>query len=29
VAEKTGLPLKQLYEVAEKLTAGGLLEAVD
>jgi aminopeptidase-like protein len=29
VAEKTGLPLKQLYEVAEKLAAGGLLEAVD
>ncbi len=29
IAEKTGLPLKQLYEVAEKLTAGGLLEAVD
>jgi aminopeptidase-like protein len=28
VAEKTGLPLKQLYEVAEKLAAGGLLEAV-
>jgi aminopeptidase-like protein len=28
VAEKTTLPLKQLFEVAEKLTAGELLEAV-
>ena len=28
VAEKTGLPLKQLYEVAEKLTRDGLLEMV-
>jgi len=28
VAEKTGLPLRQLHEVAQKLVAGGLLEEV-
>jgi len=28
VAERTGLPMRQLYEVAEKLVAGGLLEEV-
>ncbi len=28
VAEKTGLPLRQLHQAAEKLLAGGLLEAV-
>jgi aminopeptidase-like protein len=28
VAEKTGLPMQQLHEVAEKLVAGGLLEEV-
>ena len=28
VAEKTGLPMKQLHEVAEKLVTGGLLEEV-
>jgi aminopeptidase-like protein len=29
IAEKTGLPMRQLSEVAEKLAAGELLEAVD
>ena len=29
MAGKTGMPMRQLYEVAEKLAAGGLLEAVE
>ncbi|MEZ0395277.1 MAG: DUF4910 domain-containing protein [Anaerolineales bacterium] len=29
VAEKTGLPLRQLHQAAEKLLAGGLLEEAD